>query len=212
MRRILTVFWSGILAAFAMAGPGLAHSLDYVENQLTAKGAFFQPFDRAAPEFELRDSTGNTVAAAGFTGKIIILYFTNIPCRTACPGQASRLAEIQSMVNISPMRDLVQFIGIGTEPNPASLDTVRNYADGLGVDPSNWVFLTNRPGRPSAVRRLMAAFGHDAAAPAENTVTHIIDTKGRWRANFNGLDFQSIDLVVYINALINFGYGVSDGH
>jgi protein SCO1/2 len=34
-------------------------------------------------------------------------------------------------------------------------------------------------------------------------VTHVIDQDGRLRARFHGLKFNPVDLVVYVNALVN---------
>ena len=36
-------------------------------------------------------------------------------------------------------------------------------------------------------------------------VTHVIDRRGRWAANFHGLRFDSLNLVLYINGLVNNG-------
>jgi protein SCO1/2 len=34
-------------------------------------------------------------------------------------------------------------------------------------------------------------------------VTHVIDQDGRLRARFHGLEFAPVNLVVYVNALVN---------
>ena len=34
-------------------------------------------------------------------------------------------------------------------------------------------------------------------------MTHIIDRQGRWAANFHGLRFKSLNLVLYVNGLTN---------
>jgi protein SCO1/2 len=34
-------------------------------------------------------------------------------------------------------------------------------------------------------------------------VTHIIDRGGRWAANFHGLRFAAINMVLYVNGLTN---------
>jgi protein SCO1/2 len=34
-------------------------------------------------------------------------------------------------------------------------------------------------------------------------VTHVIDKDGQWRANFHGLKFEPINLVMFVNALVN---------
>ena len=39
--------------------------------------------------------------------------------------------------------------------------------------------------------------------PMHGVVTHVIDQDGRLRARFHGLEFDPVDLVVYVNALTN---------
>jgi protein SCO1 len=34
-------------------------------------------------------------------------------------------------------------------------------------------------------------------------VTHLIDQDGVWRGNFHGLNFQTLNLVTFVNALTN---------
>lgn len=34
-------------------------------------------------------------------------------------------------------------------------------------------------------------------------VTHVIDGRGTWAANFHGLGFETANLVVYLDALVN---------
>jgi len=185
----LIAFVSSIFIVLIMTGPGQSHSLNYVENQLTGKGNFFQHFDRPAPDFVLKDIDGNNIAVKNFAGKIIVLFFT----KAACPAH-----EIQSMINISPMRDLVQFVAVITDQDRNSLDIIRTQAAGRGVEFSNWTFLTGA--------------NDQLNIQVAKAVTHIIDREGRWRADFTDLKFQPIDFVVYINALINSGLGIKDGH
>ncbi len=196
MPKIFATLLSGFVFLLALTGHGLAHSLDYVETQLAAKGTFFQILDRVGPDYRLLDGEGSEVSPETFSGKVVVLYFAN----AESAAQTERLAKIQAMVNISPMRELVQFVSVAADPRP--LDPGR-------FDATNWVFLT---GQADTVRPLMAAFGLDNATLGDDAVTHVIDMKGRWRANFNGLNFPKLDMVVYLNALINFGNGVTDGH
>ncbi len=57
-------------------------------------------------------------------------------------------------------------------------------------------------------RQLAKAFGHTFTKTEGNyqvhgVVTHVIDKQGRWRANFHGLRFAPVNLVLYVNGLVN---------
>ena len=59
-----------------------------------------------------------------------------------------------------------------------------------------------------ATRELVERFGHkftevEGGYQVHSLVTHVIDREGRWRANFHGLKFQPVNLVLFINALTN---------
>jgi len=106
------------------------------------------------------------------------------------------------------MRDLVQFVTITTDPKNDTPEVMREYGPARGLDPANWTFLTSGPNRLTATRELVERFGHKFTKEGDgyqvhSVVTHVIDREGRWRANFHGLEFQPLNLVLFINALVN---------
>ena len=52
----------------------------------------------------------------------------------------------------------------------------------------------------------------DDGLQVHNVVTHVIDKNGRWAANFHGLKFEPLNLVLYINGLINNGHSSDHLH
>ena len=139
----------------------------------------------------------------------MVLHFIYTNCPNVCPLHAERLAEIQKMVNQTPMRELAQFVTITTDPEHDTPEVMRQYGSAHGLDPVNWVFLITTPDQPEdATRKLAERFGHGFTETTDGyqihgVVTHIIDRDGRWQANFHGLEFEPTNLVVYINALVN---------
>ncbi len=120
-----------------------------------------------------------------------------------------KIAEIQKMMNITPMKDQVQFISITTDPKRDSGQVLRYYGDNHGLDPANWTFLTAAPGEPEdATRKIALSYGlkfveTEDGLQMHGVVTHVIDQDGRLRARFHGLKFQPLNLVIYTNALVN---------
>lgn len=208
MRSLAT--WLFALAALLSVIPmAWAHSVDELETLLGDKEKFFQPIDKPAPAFTLRDADGGVVDLADLRGKVVVLHFIYASCPDVCPLHAERIAEIQAMVNQTPMKEQVQFVSITTDPGNDTPEVLRDYGPAHGLDPVNWTFLTTMPDQPEdATRRLAEAYGHrfdktDEGYQVHGVVTHVIDRDGQWRANFHGLRFEPVNLVVFVNALVN---------
>ena len=201
----------GLALVAALVWPSAAHTLADVEDLLADRERYFQPIDRAAPEFALEDADGRAVGLADLRGRVTVLHFIYTSCPDVCPLHAERLAEIQAMVNWTPTRDQVRFVTITTDPARDTPEVMRAYGPAHGLDPVNWTFLTSGPDRPEdTTRNLAQAFGHKFTLTEDGyqmhgVVTHVIDQQGRWRANFHGLKFEPTSLVVYLNALVNVG-------
>jgi len=198
----------GVLLLLMGASSVSAHSLKSLETQLHKREKYFQPLDKEAPDFTLQDSEGRTVSMADLRGKVVVLHFIYTSCPDVCPLHAERIAEIQEMINRTPMRDLVRFVTITTDPKNDTPEVMRKYGSAHGLDPVNWMFLTSGPDRLAATRELVEKFGHkfmevDGGYQVHSVVTHVIDMEGRWRSNFHGLKFKPTNLVLFINALTN---------
>lgn len=198
----------GSALAVGLTGPVLAHSLKELEAQLHEREKYFQPIERPAPPFTLRDADGRRVSLSDLRDKVVVLHFIYASCPDVCPLHAEKIAEIQRLVNVTPMRNQVRFITITTDPVRDTAEVMRGYGPTHGLDVANWTFLTSGPDRPEETRQLAEEFGHtfgptDDGMQTHGIVTHVIDREGRLRANFHGLTFEPINLVVFVNALAN---------
>jgi protein SCO1 len=203
-RRILA-----LLLAAVLAPPAYAHSLKELKDQLIAKEKYFQPVDIGAPEFTLTDAHGRTVSLADFRGKVVVLNFIFTNCPDVCPPHSEKIAQIQSLINHTPMRDLVAFVTVTTDPKRDRGQVLSDYGKAHGLDPANWVFLTAGRNQPDdSTRKLAKAFGLEFTTTSDGVevhgvVTHVIDQNGRMLARFHGLDFDQINLILFVNALTN---------
>ena len=197
-----------IAAAFAPVAAG-AHTLESLQEQFFEKEKFFQIKNEPAPDFALHDAAGKPVGLKDLRGKIVVLHFIYASCPDVCPLHAERIAEIQKMINTTPMRDQVEFVSITTDPKNDTAEVLQAYGEAHGLDPANWMFLTSGANRPEdATRRLAEQFGHkfmptEDGEQMHSVVTHVIDREGVLRANFHGLQFQPVNLVLFVNGLIN---------
>ncbi len=205
-----TAKWILALAVAAtIALPAWAHSVDELETMLGDKEKFFQTLDKPAADFTLRDADGAVVGLSDLRRKVVILHFIYTSCPDVCPLHAERIAELQAMLNQTPMKEQVEFITVTTDPAIDTPEVLRGYGPAHGLDPVNWTFLTTLADQPEdATRRLAESYGHkfvrtDDGYQMHGIVTHVIDKDGQWRANFHGLEFEPVNLVVFVNALVN---------
>ncbi len=197
----------------AAAGPAAyAHSLADVQSQLYHDEQFFEVVNREFPKFALEDAAGRPVTLDDFTGKVAVLHFIDAHCTELCPLHSELLAKIQAMINLTPMRDQVEFVSITVNPSQDTPEILDKYGPQHGFDPTNWVFLTARPGQPEdTTRKLAEALGQKFTRTADGdfvhgTVTYVVDQKGTLRGNFHGLKFAPTNLIVFVNALANDVY------
>jgi len=201
------VFLLGALLAALPAGAH--HPGADLDRVMGSKEQFFQAIDRPAPPFELADADGNIVRLSDFDDKIVVLNFIFASCADVCPLHSALIAEVQENINITPMKDMVQFITVTTDPGTDTPAVLKTYGDAHRLNPYNWVFLTSRPGQPEDATRQLAEEYDIRFAPLDDgqqmhgVVTHVIDRGGRFAAKFHGLRFEPVNLVLYVNGLTN---------
>jgi protein SCO1/2 len=210
MQKLKAILPVLVLALTVSGSPGVsAHSVEDLESMLGDREKYFQPMDRRAPDFTLRTAEGKAVSLADLRGNVVVLHFIYASCPDVCPLHADRIAEVQEMVNRTPMKEQFRFVTITTDPVNDKEEVMEDYGPAHGLDPANWVFLTTAPDQPEdATRRLAEAYGHSFAKTRDGyqvhgVVTHVVDKQGQWRGNFHGLKFEPANLVVFINALVN---------
>lgn len=198
-----------LLFATTVPIPAVAHSLQDLQQDLYDREKYFQIKGVPAPDFALQDAEGKPFKLSDFGGKVVVLHFIYAGCPDVCPLHADRIAQIQDMVNQTPMKDQVQFVTITTDPVRDVPEVLRGYGPAHGLDPTNWVFLTSGTEKPEdTTRKLVEAYGHQftvtpEGAQVHSVVTHVIDQNGVLTANFHGLGFEPTNLVLYINGLLN---------
>jgi protein SCO1 len=181
-------------------------NLDEVMQQ---KEKYFQPIDQPAPDFELTDAKGNSVNLSNFAENILVLNFIFASCLGDCPLHSEKIAQVQALINASPMKDLVRFVSVTTDPQNDTPDVLGSYGELHGLDSANWMFLTTQEDQAEDyTRKLAREYGLDFSPTDDGqqmhgVVTHVIDRAGRLAGRFHGLRFESINMVLYINGLTN---------
>lgn len=193
----------------ASASPLSAHTLQEFKDEFYKQEQFVQMFDKPIPDFTLSDTSGKLWHPSDFLGKVVILNFIDTHCTDFCPLQSEKLAGVQQSINGTPMKHMVEFVTITANPENDTPDLMNGYFRLHGMDPVNWKFLTLAPGQPPDYTRTLArAFGSTFNVEKDGTITHdvvvhVIGKFGHWQADFYGMDFQQVNMVMYVNALTN---------
>lgn len=201
--------------AAALATPAAAHSLKDLEQQLAAGDKYFQPVHQPAPEFDLVDAAGRAVRLSDLRGRVVVLNFIYTNCDDVCPLHSQLIVQLQSMINISPMKDRVAFVSITTDPSHDHGAVLTEYGEAQGLSPVNWTFLTSTAEQPEdTTRKVAKAYGLEFTdvdgMQMHGLVTHVIDREGKLRGRFHGLNFEALSLVTFTNALANDTHDLGD--
>ena len=208
MKLGLSLIAVGVAAAALCAAPVApsAHSLDDVEADLMESERFVAFAPLAFPANDLRTIDGEPVTMDAFHGKVVVLNFIYTNCPDICPLHSELIADIQKDINATPMKDLVAFVSISTDPENDTPPAMREYPSQHGLDTTNWRFLASAT--PTATRDLAAALSQKFTPDGEGyqrhiAVTYIVDREGMLRARYFGLRFEPVSLILYVNALAN---------
>ena len=198
----------GLTMVVATITSATAHSLKDLEDKLLKREAYVEIVNKKAPEFSLQEADGVQVRLSDFAGKVVVLNFVYTNCPDVCPLHSEAIASIQEAINATPMKDLVQFVTITTDPERDTLAVMLTYGPTHGLDPVNWVFLTSGPDKPVVTRGLAGRYGLKFTPSKDGyqmhgVVTHLIDKSGNLRARYHGLKFNETNMIVHINALTN---------
>ena len=208
-RRLLPPSLVGALGLLvSTAATGQAHSLKDLEDQLLRREAYAEIVHRKAPAFKLRDAEGRQVELSDLAGKVVVLNFVYTNCPDVCPLHSAAIASIQDSVNSTPMKELVHFVTITTDPERDTAPVMQDYGPLHGLDPVNWMFLTSGLENPATTRELAGCYGLKFTRSKDGyqlhgVVTHLIDKSGNIRARYHGLKFDETNMIVHINALTN---------
>ena len=195
------------LAPVGLASPKQAHSQKNWGTLLTRE-KYFQPVDQPAPSLRCKTQAAWRSASPSSRGKVVILNFIHASCGDECPLHSVVIAQLQSMIKDTPMKDRQGFISITTDPNNDVGPVLADYGASHGLDLANWTFLTSPVSEPEdTTRRRAKAFGlvfeEVDGAQMHGVVTNVIDKEGQLRGLFHGLNFAPLNLITFANALVN---------
>jgi protein SCO1/2 len=179
------------LLFFAGVAPAAAHHPgDRLDEVMAEKEPAFEPTDsRRMPALSFAGADGASLDLSGLADRIVVLSFRPDGCGAPCADQQALLQEVLDAVNVTPMREMAQFLAVGGNAAP---DPDGEAGNGRSVMPSD-----------ETVEAAAAVFAALSARGTDAPMVHVIDRGGRHAGIFHGAGFGRINLVLYINGLTN---------
>ena len=90
--------------------------------------------DLRVPEFELTAQDGTLVTESYLEDRFTIVDFVFTNCTLACPIMFSNLVPLHNELDAAPVR----FLSISVDPDNDTPETLRAFADRMGIDTDRW--------------------------------------------------------------------------
>jgi len=179
------------LLLLATTLPVAAHHPGERLDEVTAeKELAFEPTDLLRlPPLAMTEADGASLDLSDLSDRIVVLSLVPESCGASCADQQALLQAVQEAVNVTPMREMVEFL---TVSDAAAL--------GPEWDAGNWRALTPTD---DAMTDAVGAFAALSARGTDAPMIHVIDRGGRHAGIFHGSGFVRINMVLYINGLTN---------
>ncbi len=156
-----------------------------------------------APDFQLTDENGKTVALSGLRGRVVVLTFLYTTCPDVCPLIADHLRLANEQLGSAP--DKVAFVAVSVDPEHDTPAAIQIF-DGQHRLNGTLIYLN---GPRALLQRVWSDYyiASEANADSPEGIAHstrviVIDKAGKQRVNLDS-DFDPSDLAYDVRALLN---------
>jgi protein SCO1/2 len=159
-----------------------------------------------APEFSLKDQSGQTVTMSQLKGKVVALTFLYTKCPDVCPLIASNLAAGEQ--RLGPDAKNLEIVAVSVDPVNDTVPAVKKFSDDHNLaNQPNWHYLIGSPGQ---LQPVWAEYHVGATASSEGAIqgvdhsamVYLTDTSGKLRVILSA-NFTVSDFVQDVRALLN---------
>jgi len=144
------------------------------------------------PQFNMIDQDGRPFGRDNLNGKINIVDFFFTSCPGVCPVMHGNMIDLYNSLGET---DLARIVSVSVDPARDSLPVLQAYADSLEVSDDMWVFLR------APIEQVVELCEKGFMLPADNlpmghtTRFTLVDSQGRIRGYYDGMDRASIRIL-----------------
>ena len=165
------------------------------------------PISRIQP-FAFTNQNGKQVTEKDLEGKVVVATYFFTTCRGICPEMNGNLDKVYEQFKNE--KDFL-ILSHTSDPETDSVPRIKKYADSIGADSKNWIFLTGRKDSLYSAARLSYAIDDPAnnLKSIDDQFLHtqywaLVNKKGEVRKIYDGLKNNEInDLVDDIKKMLN---------
>ncbi len=185
-RRSLTGVFLAVITALILLG-----TLAYWVISRADKSRYEIPVLGQLPAFEFIDQDGQPFGSPDLEGKVAVIDFIFTRCQGPCPVMATKFVDLYNLFHGS---DRVQLVSVTVDPEYDSVSVLKAYAESQGVTDNRWVFLhTSMDSLVTFSEQGLKIAADKASLPGGHSTRFVlIDTEGRIRGYYDGLDDTSI--------------------
>jgi hypothetical protein len=166
------------------------HPGERLEEVMAEKELAFEPTDiLRLPPLAMTEADGASLNLSDLSDRIVVLSLVPESCGAPCADQQALLQAVQEAVNVTPMREMVEFLTVSDAA-----------AHGPEWDAGNWRAITPTD---DTVMDAAGAFAALSARETDAPMVHVLDRGGRHAGIFHGAGFGRINMILYINGLTN---------
>ena len=185
-RRALAVAGASLAAALLVAGCGSSSQAGPGSTAPNAPGLGFRiATPVVAPDFALRDQTGQLIRLSSLRGTTVVIAFLYVHCVDVCPLIAENLN--QALRDLTPEeRAAVRVLAISVDPKGDTAQVVRSYAAIHHLLPQFHYLIGSR----AELEPVWKAYGVAAVAGDPGLVDHsayelLVDADGKGRVRYD---------------------------
>jgi protein SCO1/2 len=151
------------------------------------------------PDFQIVDQDGRPFDRAAMAGKVWVVGFMFTSCPSICPKISRAMLDLQHKFDAFEID--AHLLSVSVDPETDEPAVLKRYAEGLGVDPARWRFVTGS--RPAMEALVVGGFKQamDKQAPADGATMYdiahtsklvLVDAEGGVRG-FYSIDELGLD-------------------
>ena len=150
------------------------------------------------PLFAFTNQEGNLITNDFINGKIAVVDFFFTNCTSICPMLSSQMVRLQHSVKSEDINDQVVFLSHTVDPKNDTPLALKEYANRMGADFSNWNFVTGNEEDiywQAKEGYKLTAFPSDTAQGGffHTDQIALIDQEGRIRGYYDGTSTKAVD-------------------
>jgi protein SCO1 len=140
-----------ILVPLALSVASTAFAADAPGDEAISANPSLSVIARA-PEFSLRDPSGQLVRLSSYQGRVVLLAFVFTTCPGVCPLISKQMSALQeSLKQEGLFGHRANLVSVTVDPETDTAAVLAKYAKSCGADPAGWRFLRETPEKTKPV-------------------------------------------------------------